>query len=105
YLTGVGDIDGFYNQKTSVIGATNIFTFLRGVLNDFGFVFSNVIFFVLGAYMYKVSVVKTTKISYSAFSVVFCIFLFPFISPFSYTTFLVAFCLSLVVLVRRPVNA
>jgi oligosaccharide repeat unit polymerase len=95
---GVEVQQGFYTQTDTIYGGTNIYTSIRGLLSDFGYIGTSFIFIVFGFYINKCTYKYMSNIEYLFIYsiIIFCLFLL--VSPYTFFTFSVSVIFSCLIL-------
>jgi oligosaccharide repeat unit polymerase len=81
---------GTYLMINTEFGTTNIYSFMRGLYSDIGYIFVNLFFILFGYLAAKVSRVRSTSGEIFLVQSFLYMVLYFVISPYSFTTFLIA---------------
>lgn len=91
---------GFYDVTPTGYGATNVYTTLRGVFDDFGLPGAVIVYSGMGYLFMRYQKKALSPFSYLVLRLAVFFFIFVLYSPFIFSTCLAAFLLSYVILIR-----
>jgi oligosaccharide repeat unit polymerase len=104
-LLGESALQGFYTPVNTEYGWTNVFTNIRGLLSDFGFFLTVVIYGSIGFTIKLCAYTRMGPLSYFLVRFMLYFILFILVSPFSFSTVLVSFVFSwLLIIIFREKN-
>lgn len=98
-FAGIDAPQGFYLPVDTRFGSTNIFTLIRGLLSDFGFLGLFIFFLGTGVLVKYAATRKMGVLHYFLLRLMLYLLLFVLISPYSFATVFVAFLFSYFLLV------
>jgi len=90
---------GFYLLTETSYGYTNIYTGIRGLLSDFGFLGAAFVVFLAGYKLHQLSKIKANILDYLLLKIIILLIVYILMSPFYFTTVILAYLSSFVYII------